>query len=184
MAVSQRQWNLRRHGLVVEVWDRTRHGVNTSAAAELAALVLRSEGAARAEVGITFVGARRMRVLNREHRGVDRVTDVLSFPLEEADELAAGAAAGAAGASGVDQTEAAAGDETGGPPRLLGDVVVCVWQAARQAAADGNPLAFEVALLLVHGTLHLLGWEHDEQPGAMALRQAELLQRFDWSHLA
>ena len=68
-------------------------------------------------------------------------------------------------------------------PRLLGDVVVCVVQARRQAAGDGAPPAFELAVLLTHGLLHLLGWDHDDQPGRMALRQGELLADYDWKRL-
>ena len=58
------------------------------------------------------------------------------------------------------------------PPRLLGDVVVCARQALRQARAAGTPLAFEIAMLLVHGTLHVLGYDHEADAGEMALRQA------------
>ena len=69
------------------------------------------------------------------------------------------------------------------PPRLLGDVVVCARQALRQARADGLPPAFELAVLLVHGTLHLLGHDHETDAGQMALRQAELLELVDWEGL-
>jgi probable rRNA maturation factor len=173
-----------RPDVTVEVTDATRSGPNADVVAELAAFVLRAECAAPAEVGVAFVGERRIRQLNREHRGIDRVTDVLSFPLEEAGEWDAWAEDDEAGdASETDEVYEAAGGEDG-PPRLLGDVVICVRQAARQAAGDGNPLSFELAVLLVHGLLHLLGWDHDEQPGPMALRQAELLNDFDWTRLA
>jgi len=180
--MNEREQSLRRDGVVVEVTDSTRSGPSAAAVADLAAHVLRAEGAARAEVGVAFVGERRIRRLNREHRGLDGVTDVLSFPLEEAGEWGdeAGRQAGA-----DDEADGPGGphEGPGGPPRLLGDVVICVRQAARQAAADGAPRSFELAVLLVHGLLHLLGWEHDEQPGLMALRQAELLTGFDWSSL-
>lgn len=199
-----------RPDVTVDVTDATRSGPNADMVAELAEFVLRAERAAPAEVGVAFVGERRIRQLNREHRGIDSVTDVLSFPLEEAGEWdeadrraadeagwdveADSGAAEATGSDGVEDAGAPAGpvedDETydarggaDGPPRLLGDVVICVRQAAVQAASDGNPLSFELAVLLVHGLLHLLGWEHDEQPGPMALRQAELLSDFDWTRL-
>jgi probable rRNA maturation factor len=163
--VNEREQSLQRDGVAVEITDSTRSGPKAAAVADLVAHVLRAEGAARAEVGVAFVGERRIRRLNREHRGTDGITDVLSFPLEEAGEWA-----GSPGAAGE-------------PPRLLGDVVVCVRKAARQAAADGTPRSFELAVLLVHGLLHLLGWEHDERLGPMALRQAELLTDFDWGTL-
>jgi probable rRNA maturation factor len=175
-----------RPDVTVDVTDATRSGPNADVVAELAEFVLRAERAAPAEVGVAFVGERRIRQLNREHRGIDSVTDVLSFPLEEAGEWdgEAGPDAGeTAGPVEDDETYDARGG-AGGPPRLLGDVVICVRRAARQAACDGNPLSFELAVLLVHGLLHLLGWEHDEQPGPMALRQAELLCDFDWTRLA
>ena len=90
---------------------------------------------------------------------------MLSFPLEEAGEAAAFA------------------DAAEGPPRLLGDVVVCARQALRQARADTLPPAFELAVLLVHGTLHVLGYDHDSDAGQMALRQAEILELVSWEAL-
>jgi probable rRNA maturation factor len=201
--VSEREQSLRREGVIVEITDSTRSGPSAIAVADLAAHVLCAEGAAHAEVGVAFVGERRIRRLNHEHRGVDGVTDVLSFPLEEAGEWddgagrraesgdAAGERTGPDDEAGPQRTDAdddswqdgGSPDAAGEPPRLLGDVVICVRQAARQAAADGTPRSFELAVLLVHGLLHLLGWEHDERPGPMALRQAELLTDFDWSTL-
>jgi rRNA maturation RNase YbeY len=150
--------------VAVDISDSTRFPLDQAALADLVAHVLIQEGAAPAELGLRFVGERVMRALNAEHRGRRAVTDVLSFPLEEPGEWRP---------TGARQA----------PPRLLGDVVVCPRRAARQAAVDGEPLAFELALLIVHGVLHLLGWEHDEAPGPMAVRQAELLQSFDWSGL-
>jgi probable rRNA maturation factor len=190
-----------RPDVTVEVTDATRSGPNADVVAQLVAHVLRAEGAVPAEVGVAFVGERRIRQLNREHRGIDSVTDVLSFPLEEAgewdeaDRRAADEAEAAEAELGQATETAPSGapgetDEAGRslgeddePPRLLGDVVICVRRADKQAAADGNPRSFELALLLVHGLLHLLGWEHDEQPGPMALRQAVLLNDFDWTRL-
>jgi probable rRNA maturation factor len=136
--------------------------------------VLAAEGAAGAEVGVTFVGERRMRALNRQHRARDAVTDVLAFPLEDEEEIAVvrDAEGGAA--------EAAAPD---GPPRLLGDVVICARQALRQARAAGLPPAAELAVLLVHGTLHLLGYDHETDAGRMARRQDELLETARWEGL-
>jgi probable rRNA maturation factor len=95
----------------VEVTNRTRVAVGEAAVAKLVDLVLAAEGAAGAEVGVTFVGERRMRALNRQHRARDAVTDVLAFPLEDEEEIAVvrDAEGGAA--------EAVAPD---GPPRLLG----------------------------------------------------------------
>ena len=156
----------------VEVVNWTRVAIHPAAVAAAVDVVLAAEGAAGAEVGVTFVGERRMRVLNREHRGRDQVTDVLAFPLEEADEVAA-----AEGSATADAVEGA------GPPRLLGDVVICARQALRQARATGLPPGVELAVLLVHGTLHLLGYDHETDAGRMALRQAGLLEEVRWEAL-
>jgi len=153
--------------LAVEVHNHTRYAIDEAAVEALAGAVLAAEGVAGGELGVTFVGERRMRALNRDYREVDRATDVLAFPLEEAGEVGAPPA------------------ETGGagPPRLLGDVVVCPRVAQRQARAHGLPLPLEVAVLLVHGVLHVLGHDHGTGAGAMAARQAELLQDLDWESL-
>lgn len=154
---------------LVEVFNGTRVDVDCEAVALLVARVLEAEAVHDAELSVIFVGERRIRALNREHRGKDEVTDVLSFPLEDADEEPAGVAA----------------DEDGppDPPRLLGDVVVCARQALRQARADSLPPAFELAVLLAHGALHLLGYDHEVDAGEMALRQAEVLELVAWEGL-
>jgi probable rRNA maturation factor len=152
---------------LVEVINRTRVRVDDEVVAQLVALVLEAEGVDNAEASVEFVGERRIRALNAEHRGKDEVTDVLSFPLEEAGE-----GPGPAVAGGPD-----------GPPRMLGDVVVCTRQALRQARADSLPPALEIAVLLVHGALHLLGYDHETDAGQMALRQAELLELAEWEAL-
>jgi rRNA maturation RNase YbeY len=152
---------------LVEVFNRTRVRVDEEAVARLVARVLAAEGVDNAESSVELVGERRIRALNAEHRGKDEVTDVLSFPLEDAGETPGRAPAGG----------------PAGPPRLLGDVVVCARQALRQARADALPPALELAVLLVHGTLHLLGYDHETDAGQMALRQAGLLELVDWEAL-
>ena len=152
---------------LVEVFNRTRVSVDEEAVARLVARVLEAEVVGSAELAVEFVGERRMRALNAEHRGKDEVTDVLSFPLEDTGDGPGPAAAGG----------------PAGPPRLLGDVVVCARQALRQARADALPPALELAVLLVHGTLHLLGYDHETDAGQMALRQAGLLELVDWEAL-
>lgn len=89
-----------------------------------------------AEVGVVFVSDREMIKLNAAHRGKRKTTDVLSF--------------------GNDGSWAEAGEHG-----FLGDVIVSVAQADRQAKKAGKPLRSELALLLVHGTLHLLGYDHE-----------------------
>ncbi len=163
-----------------EVVNHTRVPMDAAVAAALVEAVLAAEGAGGAEVGVTFVGDARIRALNRDFRGRDEVTDVLSFPLEDPDEDP-----GERGAPGEPQglSGAAAGAAAAGPPRLLGDVVVGARQALRQARAAGEPPSAEVAVLLVHGALHLLGYDHETDDGQMARRQAELLENVTWEGL-
>jgi probable rRNA maturation factor len=105
------------------------------------------------EVGVVLADDARVRVLNRDFRGQDKPTNVLSFP---------------------------AGDDaipTAGRPRLLGDVVVALETMRREADADATPLRDHLAHLLVHGTLHLLGYDHesDDEAERMEAREIELL---------
>ena len=178
---------------LVEVYNATRVTVDEAAVAALVDAVLVAEGVRGAEVSVEFVGEGRIRDLNREHRGKDQVTDVLSFPLEDFGDGPDGEgvwddgeedAADDAEVTGPDAEDGPA-DETDddGPPRLLGDIVICARQALRQARADGLPEAFELAVLLAHGTLHLLGHDHETDAGQMALRQAEVLELVTWEGL-
>lgn len=96
-----------------------------------------------AEVSLSLVSDREMRELNRAYRGRDRVTDVLSFPQREGEELAG----------------------PGDVPEPLGDVVIAVGRARRQAREYGHSLEREMAFLAVHGTLHLLGLDHGDAAG-------------------
>jgi probable rRNA maturation factor len=120
----------------VEVANRSGVSVDEEAAVELARRVLGAEGIDDGELGLAFVGAEEARALKREHLGVDEAPDVLSFPIDERDELPAGV------------------------PRQLGDVVLCP-----EVVGDDwrEPL--------VHGLLHLLGYDHG---GEMQAREEAL----------
>jgi probable rRNA maturation factor len=85
-----------------------------------------------ATISVTFVGRDRMRTLNWQYRGASRPTDVLAFALP-----------GPGGA-------------------LAGDIYVCPWVAAREARQQRVPVREELVRLVVHGTLHVLGWDHPE----------------------
>jgi len=127
------------------------HGLDPAALERLAAAVLAAEGVDGAcALGIAFVGEADMQALNAEHRALDEVTDVLAFPLDGRDELPPGL------------------------ERQLGDVVICHAQAARQAAEAGLEPAAEVRVLVLHGLLHLLGYDHEADEGEMLARQDEL----------
>lgn len=97
---------------------------------------------AQVEVSITFVDDGAMRELNREHRGIDQPTDVLSFSQLE---------------SGGDEPPLLVDDES---TTLLGDVVVSLERAELQAGEYRHSLEREVGFLVVHGLLHLLGYDH------------------------
>jgi probable rRNA maturation factor len=87
-----------------------------------------------AELSVLLVSDAAIQVLNRQHMGKDRPTDVLSFPLGDAP--------------------------AEGAPHLLGDIVIALPTAARQAKSRKRPLFEEARFLLAHGLLHLLGYDH------------------------
>jgi probable rRNA maturation factor len=130
-------------------------------AAPLRAVLDRLLGAvalADATVSLTLVRDAEMRDLNRDHREKDAPTDVLSFPLFEPDAF--------------DRTGATAPRAAVTGERMLGDIVISVDTAARQAAAYDAPLEREVERLLIHGVLHLCGHDHME-PGERAVMERE-----------
>ena len=146
-------------GAAVRAFDETpataaaHDRIETERWAGLAAAVLRSEGVARGELGLRFVDPDTMAELNLTHMGVSGPTDVLAFPID--------------GGNGAAPTSEAT--------VLLGDVVVCPAYAAR--AADNGKLSDELALLVVHGVLHVLGYDHAhrEEAAAMQARERRLL---------
>lgn len=111
------------------------------------------------ELTLTFVDGNEMAALNAEHMGAAGPTDVLSFPLDDGSDAVAD-----------------------GVPELLGDVVVCPEVAAAQAAGHAGTLDDELALLVVHGVLHVLGHDHVDAADATAMRKREraLLQAHHW----
>jgi probable rRNA maturation factor len=121
--------------------------------------LLTASGIPGAELGILLVGDRRMRALNRRYRGVDMTTDVLSFPL-------------------CDSPQAIAD----GPCAALGDIVINLHAAKSQAAVYGNTFPEEVRRLLVHGFLHLIGYDHERNPAQerkMQRKERELLDALE-----
>ena len=125
------------------------------------------------EMSLMFVDEQTIAELNERFLGVVGPTDVLAFPMDE--ELPPGGRQPDQGGRGPG-SPADAND----PPSLLGDVVVCPSVAVRQAAARGGALDDELALLVVHGVLHLLDYDHAEPDDAadMQRREQELLGRF------
>lgn len=125
---------------------------------------------AAATFAVLFCGDRAMRKANREYRGFDKTTDVLSFR----GDLPAAAAA-APWAAPLPSPPFAGGPFSSGH---LGDLLIAVPQAARQAAELGHPLETELRILLLHGILHCLGFDHEADDGTMNRVEAELRLRF------
>lgn len=124
-------------------------------------VILSALGESSSELAVTFVGDRRMRRLNRDYRKKDRTTDVLAFAMREG------------------YTPLALRWAQGRPSRLtsvpLGDVVISIPTAARQARQGGRSLNEELAILLIHGILHLRGYDHERsEQDAHRMRRREL----------
>ena len=119
-------------------------------AARVRSVLARAARAARAkgtEVSVLFCADGRMRTLNRRYRAKDRSTDVLAFP---------------------------AGDVAGG---FLGDIVISVPYAGREARRRAEPRAKEIDRLLVHGLLHLMGYDHETDEGQMDALEGRVRRR-------
>ena len=149
--------------------------VDTLRWVRLAKDVLTAEGVrGEAELSMLFVDETAMANLNERFLGRDGPTDVLAFPVDE------------------DIVEGGRSPDSGGPgpgfnppsitevPQMLGDVVICPGVAERNAPMHAGNYDDEVALLVVHGILHLLGMDHEEETEAhdMEQRERELLERF------
>ncbi len=154
--------------------------VDLAAMVELMRRVLEAQGVrGGAEVSLLFVDEPAIAELNERFLGEEGPTDVLSFPLED-EPIVSGRVPDSGGTGPGDPLEAE-------PPDLLGDVVVCQSVAARNARSQGQVLADELAHLVVHGTLHLLGLDHEDDADAtaMAARERELLRAHwsaEWEH--
>ena len=118
---------------------------------------LRLLGLHKSELSILFVNDKRMRVLNRQYRGIDRTTDVLSFPQDAYSVL-----------------------DTGKTTKdiILGDIVISLQKTVRQAEENGLTFYEELKRLLIHGLLHLTGYDHEinrHQERKMQKKAEELL---------
>ena len=114
-----------------------------------------------AEVSVTLCDNEYIRTLNREYRGKDAPTDVLSFPLYEDGNFEMSECIGGA---------------------MLGDIVISLERASEQAKEIGNSFLREVAFLTVHSTLHLLGYDHErsaEEDEEQCRRQREIVENIE-----
>ncbi len=130
------------------IWFKThlrRTAVRTTTIRRLTQSILVEAGQPSADLSLSLIGRTRMQTLNRQYRGRDYPTDVLAFPMEQIGPTAA---------------------------VFLGDVVICVPVAIGQASQFENTADQELLRLLIHGTLHLLGYDHEESK-----REATRMQR-------
>ena len=100
------------------------------------------------DVELVFVNDDEMRKINREHRGIDKATDVLSFPYEQVSD------------------------------GLMGSVVISTDTASRVAGELGHSIECEIALLFLHGVLHILGYDHEIDNGQMRGKEKEVIEHF------
>ena len=139
-------------------WDELAQRAAEAAVAESAFPQLATSGR-RVEISVRLTGDEQVRALNAEWRGKDRPTNVLSFPLAQTDELRAAKIAV--------------------PELLLGDIILAHGVCEAEAAEKGVSIEQHAAHLLVHGTLHLLGYDHGEEDEAvdMEVREVRALER-------
>lgn len=100
------------------------------------------------DVELVFVNDDEMRKINHENRGIDKATDVLSFPYEQV------------------------------PGGLMGSVVISTDTASRVASELGHSIECEIALLFLHGILHILGYDHEIDDGQMRGKEKEVIEHF------
>lgn len=136
----------------------TKHRIDGKRLAEAEAAVLSEEKArGNIEVSLVFTGEKRIRNLNRTYRGVDRVTDVLSFEGENDDGF-------------VDPADGV---------EYLGEIFICYPRVRKQAREKGHTVAEEIDILLVHGMFHLFGYDHvkDEDYAVMHKKEEKALKK-------
>ena len=139
----------------VEVTNEQSRPVQTKMLQRAGNRLLRSERLYGAEVSVLLTDDTVVHELNFQYRGYDKPTDVLSFAQLET-------------AEGAPQAP-----EIGKIPETLGDVIISVDTAERQARRNGVTLDQELSLLTVHGILHLIGYEDETEAGAEKMRQRE-----------
>jgi probable rRNA maturation factor len=152
--------------------EQSSHPVDVPRWADLARGVLEAEGVRGAcELALYFIDETTIADLNQRFLDGDGPTDVLAFPID--DEFVEGGRAPDAGSNGPDRPPL----EPGEIPLLLGDVLICPAVAARNAPNHAGTYEDELALLVVHGVLHVLGMDHAEpdETAAMQARERELL---------
>ena len=116
---------------------------------DLAIPTLQAEGVPTGELNLIFVDSQNIQQLNKTYLGKSEPTDVLAFPIDSFDVL------------------------TTDTPLLLGDVIICPEKAMENAKAQNKTLEEEIALLVLHGVLHILGYDHAEPNGKAVMKKRE-----------
>ncbi|AGF27012.1 rRNA maturation RNase YbeY [Bacillus amyloliquefaciens] len=151
-------------GLLIDIVDET-NSVSADALQEVEKLLqfaAEKEGVQdQAEVSVTIVTNEEIREINRDYRGKDTPTDVISFALEE---------------EGEDEVEIVGADM----PPVLGDIIISADRTKEQAEEYGHSFMRELGFLAVHGFLHLLGYDHltKEEEEEMFSKQKDLLDEY------
>lgn len=143
----------------------------------LATEVLTAEGVrGQAEMALLFVSRASITEMNRVHMGFDKPTDVLAFPIDMVDNSRS------AGPTARSSSPLLARVDAGELPLLVGDVVVCPSVAKEQSHSHAGTFDDEIALLVTHGILHVLGYDHDNEHNAGRMRNREkvLLEELHW----
>ncbi len=157
-AVQRKRVNLEMMLVTTEVSGHLPYGVTKTFIQKMISAAYKYvDGKKPVHVAVSVVDDKVMRALNKQHRGMDRTTDVLSFPYS------------------ADQEFVEIKDETG--HELLGELVISAEQIKRQAKQINRRIRDEFALMLVHGTLHLLGYDHttQEEENTMFIIQQDVL---------
>lgn len=140
-----------------EIFNETNYDLKkeTDKLYELLAFALKREKLDNVEFNVIFVDSNTIHDINKTYRNVDRVTDVISFALEDNKTIE------------LDH-------------RLLGDIYICVERAEKQAKEYGHSFLRELAFLTIHGLLHLLGYDHmeKEEEKIMFQKQEDILNEF------
>ncbi|GJL79945.1 MAG: hypothetical protein NPINA01_29340 [Nitrospinaceae bacterium] len=134
--------------------DQAVHGIDSGKLETHAKKIMQALGHKEGELSILLVDDAKIRKLNQQYRNMDSATDVLSFPQNE-------------------------GEDAEFISHILGDVVISVETAERQAKEHRFSLDQELVLLLIHGTLHLLGHDHEHSPEEEKIMKRKTWELFD-----
>jgi probable rRNA maturation factor len=148
--------------------ETERYSVDPEKIQAIAEYICRSLGFRTWELSITFVDSEEIRALNSEFRQIDKPTDVLSFPQQEWDEPVT-----------FERPFRAGSVSKNAPPFMLGDLVISLEDAEKNAKDIGHALDRETCFLLVHGILHLCGHDHmePEDEELMTAMQRQLMDK-------